>query len=93
MSIIDKIPIIDNVAAISCGIYKGIPVLDLEYEEDSVAEADSNFVFTGEGKVVEIQSTAEDSAFNEKEFHELMSLAKEGIKQLVKLQNHALKLD
>ncbi len=77
----------DNVAAISCGIYKGSPVLDLDYDEDSNAETDANFVMTGKGGIVEIQGTAEADPFSEEEFASLMGLAKSGIGKLVDLQN------
>lgn len=79
--------LIDNVAAISCGIFEGTPVLDLDYDEDSQAETDANFVMTGSGGMVEIQGTAEGKPFSEEEFTQLMSLAKSGIADLVKLQN------
>lgn len=79
----------DNVAAISCGIYKGTPVLDLDYDEDSNAETDANFVMTGSGGIVEIQGTAEAEPFSEDEFASLMGLAKSGIAKLVDLQNLA----
>ena len=77
----------DNVAAISCGIYKGTPVLDLDYDEDSAAETDANFVMTGKGGIVEIQGTAEDEAFSRDELNQMMDLASAGIADLVKLQN------
>jgi ribonuclease PH len=77
----------DNVAAISCGIYNGAPVLDLDYDEDSEAETDANFVMTGSGGIVEIQGTAEADQFSEEEFGKLMGLAKKGIGELVNLQN------
>lgn len=77
----------DNVAAISCGIYKGTPVIDLDYDEDSAAETDANFVMTGKGGIVEIQGTAEEEAFSRDEFNQLMDLASNGIADLVKLQN------
>ncbi len=77
----------DNVAAISCGIYNGQPVLDLDYDEDSEAETDANFVMTGSGGIVEIQGTAEADPFSEDEFGKLMGLAKKGIGELVSLQN------
>lgn len=77
----------DNVAAISCGIYKGTPVLDLDYDEDSSADTDANFVMTGKGGIVEIQGTAEDEAFSREEFNQMMDLASAGIADLVKLQN------
>jgi len=77
----------DNVAAISCGIYQGIPVLDLDYDEDSTAQTDANFVITGSGGIVEIQGTAEGEPFSEEEFGQLLGLAKLGIGQLVDIQN------
>ena len=76
----------DNVAAISCGIYKGTPVLDLDYAEDSEADADANFVMTGSGGIVEVQGTAEQEAFSQAQFDQLMALAKLGIAELVQLQ-------
>ncbi len=80
----------DNVAAISCGIYNGAPVLDLDYDEDSEAETDANFVMTGTGGIVEIQGTAEGTPFSEDEFAALIGLAKKGIGELVDLQNLSL---
>ncbi|WP_075997801.1 ribonuclease PH [Salaquimonas pukyongi] len=77
----------DNVAAISCGIYEGTPVLDLDYVEDSAAETDANFVMTGSGGIVEVQGTAEGKPFSEEEFMNLLALARAGIGDLVKLQN------
>jgi len=77
----------DNVAAISCGIYKGTPVIDLDYDEDSAAETDANFVMTGKGGIVEIQGTAEGETFSRDELNQLMDLASSGIADLVKLQN------
>lgn len=79
-------PLIDQVAAISCGIYKGEPVCDLDYIEDSEADTDANFVMTGGGGIVEIQGTAEGTPFSEENFAELMRLAKQGISELVSLQ-------
>jgi ribonuclease PH len=76
----------DQVAAVSCGIYNGAPVLDLDYAEDSAAEADSNFVMTGAGGIVEVQGTAETVAFSQESFDQLMLLAKKGIGELVALQ-------
>jgi ribonuclease PH len=76
----------DQVAAVSCGIYKGTPVLDLDYAEDSAADADSNFVMTGAGGIVEVQGTAETVAFSQESFDQLMGLAKKGIGELVALQ-------
>jgi len=79
----------DNVAAISCGIYKGTPVLDLDYLEDSDAETDANFVMTGKGGIVEIQGTAEGEPFSRDEFNVLLDLATNGIGTLVEMQNSA----
>lgn len=76
----------DRVAAISCGIRQGTPILDLDYEEDSSAQTDANFVMTGAGGIVEVQGTAEGEPFSETEFSQLMGLAKLGIGQLVELQ-------
>ena len=80
----------DHVAAISCGIYKGTPVLDLDYDEDSTAETDANFVITGSGGLVEIQGTAEGAPFSEEELSHLLRLAKKGIGELVELQKQAI---
>ncbi len=87
--LITKDPILDQVAAISCGVYKGVPVLDLEYEEDSNAEADANFVLTGAGDIVEIQATGEKRGFTQGEFEALFSLARKGIGELITLQKQA----
>jgi ribonuclease PH len=76
----------DQVAAVSCGLYKGTPILDLDYAEDSNAEADSNFVMTGAGGIVEVQGTAESTAFSQESFDALMALAKKGIGELIALQ-------
>ncbi len=76
----------DHVAAVSCGIYKQTPVLDLDYAEDSTAETDANFVMTGSGGIVEIQGTAEGTPFSEDEFNALLGLARKGIGHLVDLQ-------
>jgi len=81
----------DHLAAISCGIYKGEPVLDLDYDEDSVAETDANFVMTGSGGFVEIQGTAEESPFSADELAKLIGLAQKGVGELVELQKAALK--
>jgi len=87
---LSELPIKTPVAAVSCGIYQGTPVLDLDYDEDSVAETDANFVLTGNGKIVEIQGTAEESPFSEEEFLRLMRLARIGVDHLIRLQNKAL---
>jgi ribonuclease PH len=76
----------DQVAAVSCGIYKGEPVLDLDYAEDSSADADANFVMTGKGGMVEVQGTAEREPFSEELFGRLLELAKKGVRELVSLQ-------
>jgi ribonuclease PH len=84
-------PIIkDHVAAISCGIVQGHPVLDLDYEEDSTAETDANFVLTGAGGLVEIQGTAEGAPFTEEQLVALLKLARKGIGELVTLQKEVL---
>ncbi len=82
----------DHVAALSCGIYNGLPVADLDYDEDSVADTDGNFVMTGAGAMVEIQATAEGAAFGEDEFMQILALAKSGIAELVVLQKQAVGL-
>src|SRR3954471_21076669 len=87
--VIAQDPILDQVAAISCGVFNGVPVLDLDYEEDSNAEADANFVLTGAGDIVEIQATGEKRGFTEAEFEALFSLARKGIGELCVLQRQA----
>ena len=82
----------DHVAAVSCGIYETVPVLDLDYAEDSTAGTDANFVLTGGGGIVEIQGTAEGVPFSEAEFGQLLALARKGASELVALQKQALKL-
>ena len=88
---IKTLPINSFVAAVSCGIVNGEPMLDLEYEEDSTAQVDANFIMT-EGKIVEVQGTAEGHPFSEEEFNNLMQLAKKGIAELVLLQKKALEI-
>jgi len=83
-------PIRDSVAAISCGIYRGTPVLDLDYLEDVEAETDANFVLTGGGRFVEIQGTAEQTPFTREELATLMGLAEKGIGELTTLQKRAI---
>jgi ribonuclease PH len=80
----------DHVAAISCGIYKGTPVLDLDYDEDSTAQTDANFVLTGSGGLVEIQGTAEGAPFSDDEFAAMLKLARKGVTELVELQKKTL---
>lgn len=89
-SIISVDPLRDHVAAVSCGIYKGMPVLDLEYEEDSAADTDANFVLTGKGGIVEVQGTAEAEPFTEAQLLELLRLARLGTERLVALQKEAI---
>jgi ribonuclease PH len=88
--VIKSNPVRGQVAAISAGLFKGTPVLDLDYAEDSDAEADANFVLTGEGGIVEIQATAEQRPFAQSEFDALLSLARAGIAQLAAAQVKAL---
>ena len=83
-------PIMDHVAAVSCGIYAGQPVLDLDYAEDSEAGTDGNFVMTGAGRLVEVQMSAEGSAFSRAEMGSLLDLAEAGIAQLVEAQKAAV---
>jgi ribonuclease PH len=83
-------PIKDHVAAISCGIYRGQPVADLDYAEDSEADTDANFVITGRGGICEIQGTAEAEPFSEDELAKLLGLAKTSIAALVELQKQAI---
>jgi ribonuclease PH len=89
---LEKVPLIGSMGAISCGIWEGTPVLDLDYAEDSACQTDSNFVLTGTGGIVEIQATAEQEPFQESEFDELLRLARKGIGELTLLQNKALGL-
>ena len=89
---LEKVPLIGSIGAISCGIWEGTPVLDLDYAEDSACQTDSNFVLTGTGGIVEIQATAEQEPFQESEFDELLRLARKGIGELTLLQNKALGL-
>ena len=86
-------PLTDSVAAVSCGIFEGTAVLDLDYPEDSAAQADANFVLTGSGGIVEIQGTAETEPFSRDSFAEMMRLAESGIARLTALQDEALGRD
>jgi ribonuclease PH len=83
-------PLNDHIAAVSCGLYQGHAVLDLDYAEDSTAEADTNFVITGSGGIVEVQGTAEGKPFSRGQFDELLNLAQEGIAQLIEKQKQIL---
>ena len=89
-SILKESPLRDHVAAISCGIVKGQPVIDLDYAEDSTAETDANFVMTGTGGLVEVQGAAEGAPFSEAELLQLLALARGGIGRLVDMQKAAL---
>jgi ribonuclease PH len=80
----------DHVAAVSCGVYQNVAVLDLDYAEDSEAETDANFVMTGSGNIIEIQATAEKTAFSEDQLLSLLSLARKGVTRLVDLQKLAV---
>jgi len=93
LGIVNSIPLTDSVAAISCGLYNGEAVLDLDYPEDSSAQADANFVLTGTGGIVEIQGTAEEKPFSRDAFNDLMGLAEKGVSELTRIQRQALGLD
>ena len=86
------VPLTDSVAGISAGIFQGAAVLDLDYAEDSTAQADTNFVLTGSGGIVEVQGTAEEKPFSQEQFLELLALAQKGIAELTALQKAALGL-
>ncbi len=85
-------PIREFVAAVSCDIYNGEPVLDVDYVEDSNSQVDMNFVMTESGKIVEIQGTAEGTPFDEEQFNQLLALGKKGIKEIIAKQKQALGL-
>ncbi|MGC6484722.1 MAG: ribonuclease PH [Candidatus Puniceispirillales bacterium] len=85
-----KLPLTSQVAAISCGIYQGTPVLDLDYDEDSSAETDANFVLTSDAGVVEVQMTAEDMPFDRKAMNAMFDLAEKGVAELAALQRDAV---
>ena len=88
--VISSDPILDSVAAISVGIYQGVPVLDLDYAEDSNAETDMNVVMNSDGGFIEVQGTAEAAPFSAEELNQMLSLAKQGIADLVRVQQMAL---
>lgn len=83
-------PIVSNVAAISVGVVRGTPMLDLMYTEDSAAEVDMNVVMNGKGEFVEVQGTGEEATYTRKELNELIDLAEVGIKEIIKLQNEII---
>jgi ribonuclease PH len=89
-SMVKREPLIDQVAAVSCGIHQGEAVLDLDYAEDSEAHTDMNFVMTGKGGIVEIQGTAEKTPFSEDDLARLIALARSGVIQLIELQKRAV---
>ncbi len=85
-SMVARSPMVDQVAAVSCGIYEGVPVLDLDYAEDSAAHTDGNFVLTGSGQLVEVQATAEGATFSTQDLLTLIDLARGGAGSLLALQ-------
>ncbi|HIP77208.1 MAG TPA: ribonuclease PH [Kiloniellaceae bacterium] len=90
IGVIEALPFTDQVAAVSCGLYNGTEVLDLDYDEDSTAAADANFVLTKTGGVVEVQGTAEDVPFQRRQFERLLDLAEKGVAELCAAQSKAL---
>ncbi len=91
--LIKEIPLIDQMAAISCGVFEGTPVLDLDYDEDSNAETDANFVLTAKGGIVEVQGTAEADPFSKEDFLQMLKLAEKGCNELYDHQRQALGLE
>lgn len=89
--LIEALPVVDTVAAVSVGIVNGACLLDLDYSEDSIAEVDMNIVMTGGGRFVEVQGSAEKATFDDNALNELLSLAKKGIRELTEIQKNALK--
>ncbi|MSP49413.1 MAG: ribonuclease PH [Alphaproteobacteria bacterium] len=92
LKMVTAIPMMDSVAAVSCGVVSGAAVLDLDYVEDSAAETDANFVLTGAGKLIEVQATAEGAPFAEAELLRMLALARTGVAHLASLQREALGL-
>ena len=90
LGVLEKLPLRDHIAAVSCGIYKNIAILDLDYPEDSNAQADSNFVLTEKHNIVEIQGTAEERPFLESSFDDMLALAKKGVSELIRIQKTAV---
>ncbi len=90
---LEKVPLNDMVAAVSCGLYDGVEVLDLDYDEDSSAQADTTFVLTAGGRIIEVQGTAEDWPFTRAQFIRLLDLARHGTDQLANAQRAALGID
>jgi len=87
--VLSAMPLSDSVAAVSCGLVQGAAALDLDYGEDSSAEADANFVLTGQGRIVEVQATAERAVFGDAELAAMLALARQGIAELTRLQRQA----
>jgi ribonuclease PH len=92
MNIMSRNPLKDQVAAVSCGVWQQVPVLDLDYAEDSKADADANFVLTGAGGIVEVQGTAEGAPFTDAELLALLGLARAGTAELFARQREAVGL-
>ncbi len=90
--LIKEIPLTGQIAAVSCGLYEGVAVLDLDYAEDSTAQVDTNVVLTTEGQFVEVQGTAEGKPFTQESFDAMLSLARKGVAELAVIQNTALGL-
>ncbi|MBC27147.1 MAG: ribonuclease PH [Rhodospirillaceae bacterium] len=90
IGIVNEIPTNSQVAAVSCGIWRGKSILDLDYSEDSTADADANFVLTADGKIIEIQGTAEKNPFEREKFDEMLELATKGVDELCVIQKKAL---
>ena|ERR1700678_3233935 len=90
IGMLTKPAIKDQVAAVSSGVWQGTPLLDLDYDEDSTAQTDANFVITGAGGLVEVQATAEGAPFSEETLGQLLGLARKGVSELMELQRRAL---
>jgi ribonuclease PH len=90
---LSSIPLKTEVAAVSCGIVNNNILLDLDYQEDSTAEVDANFVINGLGEIVEIQGTAETKSFSKEQFNKMLEIAEEGVKHLITLQRQALNIE
>lgn len=88
--LIQRNPLKSQIAAISCGVYKGTPVTDLDYAEDSKAEVDANFIMDNHGKLIEVQGTGEEAAFSREELNAMLDLAETSIQELMELQNVAI---
>ncbi|MEE2998583.1 MAG: ribonuclease PH [Pseudomonadota bacterium] len=92
LGLLDVIPLQEHMAAVSCGIFDKTPVLDLDYPEDSTAQADTNFILTENHDIIEVQGTAEDTPFSESHFMDMLRLAKKGISELILVQKTTLEL-